>query len=116
MAHDATGPLYVTLTDFHSKSRTAAPRIWRTGLGLAEAWPELPGAVSVLLWGSVWGVRSGSVSLWTDESAMRNFVRTPAHVETMRAFRDRGSIFTQSWEVAGFSGDDIWEAARRRLR
>jgi hypothetical protein len=114
-AADADGPVLVSVTDFTAKRPLDLPGIARAGYRLRRAWPELEGAVGMWLWTSPLERRTGSVSVWSDETALRGFVKWPLHVEIMQKYRRRGSIRATTWTAESSSPGCVWRAARRHL-
>ena len=57
-----------------------------------------------------------TLSVWTDESALRDFMRAPPHVEVMRSLRPiMGPTRFVRWEIVGSDGRPGWDVALRRL-
>ncbi|TDD66253.1 hypothetical protein [Actinomadura rubrisoli] len=108
------GPILVSVTDFTGTARDL-PRIYRAGLELRRAWPDLEGAVGLWLWTRPLQRRSGSVSIWTTEADLHRFVAWPPHVAIMRRFRHRGRIRAHTWEVDHFDPGQIWARAHQLL-
>ena len=90
-------PVIVSLTDFTMHSLRSLPGIVRAGRRLGLGWYAVPGAVGVYLWADPLQRRTGSLSVWTDHSAMRRWVGLPLHVATMRRYRTRGSVRSLTW-------------------
>lgn len=106
--------VHVSVTDFTAARVADLPGIARAGYRLRGLWPELPGAVGVWLWSAPAQRRVGSVSIWSDETALRDFVALPEHREIMRRYRDRGTIDAQSWD-GPYDLPAIWGKAHRLL-
>jgi|GEM_PF-1087265 len=96
---DVSGRVLVSFTDFTANGFLDLPGAVRAGFALRAAWPEMAGAVGMWLWTVPLSKRCGSLSVWTDEAALRAFVRTPAHVAIVRAYRGRGTMQSQMWMV-----------------
>ncbi|MFD8563427.1 hypothetical protein ACFV1N_39655 [Streptosporangium canum] len=92
------GPVVVSRTDFRVHRIVDLPRACLAGWRLSGLWPELAGAIGVWLWADLPRRRIGSVSVWRTESDLRAFVRHPLHVEIMRAYRDRGTLTSATWD------------------
>ncbi|GAA1707376.1 hypothetical protein [Nonomuraea bangladeshensis] len=103
------GPLVAALTDYRTHRLLDLPGIARRGLSLSRLWPTLPGAVGMWLWADVGARRAGSLSVWRTEDDLRAFVRVPAHVRIMRAYRHRGTLRSRTWRL-----DTLDRAALRR--
>lgn len=104
----------VSVTRFDA-ARRDLPGIYRTGLGLAARWPELPGAVGVWLWSLPLAGSSGSVSVWSSAQSLRGFIGLPEHVRVMDRYRSRGSIRSTTWTTNWGDRDALWSRARHWL-
>ncbi|MFC5746082.1 hypothetical protein [Actinomadura rugatobispora] len=113
---DAHGHVLVSVTEFTADHLWDMPRIYRAGTRLTRLWPTLEGAVGHWLWLEPLRRRSGSVSLWESDQAMRNFVKLPVHLQIMRAFRDRGSLRSTTWTADDPELSDTWRQASEFLR
>ncbi|MES9541103.1 MULTISPECIES: hypothetical protein [unclassified Actinomadura] len=111
----ATGPVLVSVTDFTCARPLDLARAFRAGMALRRSWPELEGAVGLWLWTDLRRRRCGSVSVWTDEAALRGFVAWPPHVAVMRGFRRRGTIRAGTWQTEAFEPAETWARAERVL-
>jgi hypothetical protein len=96
-AAGVAGPFLVSYTEFTPDTLRDVPRIYRAAQRLRREIAELEGAVGVTVYWQLFRGRGGSVSAWSDESALRRFVSLPFHVETMRAYRARGSLRAIDW-------------------
>ncbi len=103
--------MLVSVTDFGAADERDLGRISELGLGLARSWPIMQGAVGVWLW--VWSeqLRGGAVSVWSEESDLRRFVRWPVHAEIVREWRSRIDLVTASWRSDSFDQESTWERA-----
>ncbi|WP_327352629.1 hypothetical protein [Streptomyces sp. NBC_01304] len=108
-------PVVVSVTDFTATSHPQAAAIALAGLRLRRTWPRTPGALGMWLWADVAGRRSGSVSVWNDEVALKEFVGRPDHIEVVRAHRGRGTMRALTWEAEDFDPDAVWFRARALL-
>lgn len=113
-AEGAVEPSLVALTGFQADRWGDLPGIWRAGLRLRTAWPRLPGAVGMWLWGRAGGRTCGSVSLWTDEAALHAFVGFPDHVRIMRQYRGRGRLRSATWHTTA-GPRQVWQHAYAQL-
>ncbi len=93
----AKGRLLISFTDFTANGFLDLPGAFRAGLSLREGWPRMSGAVGIWLWAAPMQRRCGSLSIWTDEASLREFVRTPDHLAIVRAYRGRGSMRSEMW-------------------
>ncbi|MGW4791900.1 hypothetical protein ACWEPC_05725 [Nonomuraea sp. NPDC004297] len=108
------GSVLVSVTDFQADRLRDLPGVYRAGLALRRAWPELPGAVGMWLWTEPLRGRCGSVSIWLDEQALRRFVGRPEHVAIMQRYRGRGRLRSTTWMTTQ-SDRGIWAKARAYL-
>ncbi|MDQ6916089.1 MAG: hypothetical protein M3155_09820, partial [Actinomycetota bacterium] len=107
------GPFLVSFTEFTFRYRDLPAIAW-AGMRLRRALRELEGAEGMALYVRPLSHRSGSVSAWRDEEALREFIRLPYHVEIMRRYRRRGTLRAARWESERFSlREALAEAARR---
>ncbi|HTK63087.1 MAG TPA: hypothetical protein VL595_11945 [Pseudonocardia sp.] len=106
-------PAVVSVTDFTLNRWTYYPVVARTGLRLRMGWYAMPGAVGLWLWTLPLTTRTGSISVWTDSEALREFVGLPLHVEVMRRSRDRGTVRSTTWSVDEFDATEQRERACR---
>jgi hypothetical protein len=113
-AAGVAGPVLVSVTDFRASRPLDLPSVYRAGLTLRRAWPDLTGAVGMWLWTEPLQGRCGSVSIWQDEQALHRFVAWPDHVTIMRRFRGRGRLRSTTW-TATQPDPDIWSHARSYL-
>ena len=102
----------MSVTDFRPDHLRDAPRVAIAGLRLRMGWYAMRGAVGMLLWSLPLARRSGSISVWTSEDALRGFVGLPAHVAIMRRYRKRGTLRATTWTVADFDHGDVLRRAR----
>ncbi|MCF3124268.1 hypothetical protein IPZ68_31835 [Streptomyces arenae] len=105
------GPVLVSLTEFTARRRGRLLPIALDGLRLRRAWPLMPGAVGMWLWVDPLRRRSGSVSLWRDEAALRGFVTHPDHRRTVRAHRDHGRMRATVWTAEHPGRDAVWASS-----
>ncbi|MDG4861912.1 hypothetical protein P8605_27595 [Streptomyces sp. T-3] len=105
----------VSVTDFTATSHPQAGAIALAGLRLRRTWPRTPGALGMWLWADVAGRRSGSVSVWADEVALKEFVGRTDHLAVVRAHRGRGTMRATTWEAEDFDPDTVWGRARDLL-
>ncbi|WP_081438463.1 hypothetical protein [Pseudofrankia asymbiotica] len=110
-----SGPVLVSVTDFTSARSRSLPGIARAGFGLRRSWPRLDGAVGLWLWAEPLARRTGAVSVWTDEEALRGFARWPPHTTIMRRYRGRGQVRAMTWEAHRFDEAEVWRQAYRWL-
>ncbi len=114
-AAEAAGPLLVSYTEFTPDTLRDVPGIYRAAQRLRREIVELEGAVGVTVYWQLFRGRGGSVSAWEDESALRRFVSLPFHVETMRAYRPRGSLRAIDWTADSFELGTAFREGQRGL-
>jgi hypothetical protein len=107
--------VFVAVTDFRVNRHRDLLAVARAGRRLGRAWPELPGAVGMWLWSLPVPGRCGSVSVWRDEAALREFVGWPPHVRIVRRFRGKGTLTSHNQWTPTFDRDQVWQAARLYL-
>lgn len=106
-------PAVISVTDFTLHSWIHYPAVARSGLRLRLGWYGMPGAVGLWVWTMPLTTRTGSISVWTDPRALRDFVALPLHLEVMRRNRDRGTVRSTTWAVDEF---DPGEQRQRACR
>jgi hypothetical protein len=111
----AAGPVLVSVTDYTAHRWSDVPGIVLSGLRLRRTWPRMRGAVGLWLWSDPLRRRSGSISVWTSEEALRRFVRWPVHIAIVRKYRSRGALTVDSWQAERFSRSDVLREASQRL-
>lgn len=112
----ADGEVLIALTDFRVHRWRDVPGVWLSGLRLRQRWPSTDGAVALQFWVEPLRRRSGSVSVWTSEQALRGFLRTQAHRAVATRYRDKAGLWTDKFSVERFDRDAIWAEAERRVR
>jgi hypothetical protein len=115
LASRSSGPLLVSYTEFTWETSLDIPRIYLAAARLRRECARLDGAVGVALYWQPLRGRGGSVSAWTDESALRRFVSLPYHIEIMRRYRDRGSLRAVHWQADSFVLRDAFAMGQRAL-
>jgi heme-degrading monooxygenase HmoA len=105
----------VSLTEFTMHSLRSLPGIVRSGARLRSGWYGLPGAVGLYLWADPLTRSVGSVSVWTDQLALRRWVRLPLHQAIMRRYGPHGTLRSALWKDDAFDRHAIVAEARRRL-
>ncbi len=99
--------VYVSITGLRLKRRRFAPRFWWHALRSMAQARRAAGNLRVDA-RTIGGVHH-TLSVWTDEPAMRTFLVAGAHLQAMRAFR---SIATG--KTLGFTTTQVpdWETVR----
>ncbi|MFC4472364.1 hypothetical protein ACFPH6_49190 [Streptomyces xiangluensis] len=113
LADTRDGPAVVSVTDFTADSFRQSWSVARAGLRLRRTWPATPGAIGLWLWADPVRRRSGSVSVWTDNERLGEFIGRPDHVRIMRAHRGRGVLRSTAWETERFDMAGTWAYAHR---
>jgi hypothetical protein len=101
-AAGSAGPFLVSYTEFTPHTLRDVPAIYLAARKLIAAISQLEGAVGVTTYWQLREGRGGSLSVWENEAALRQFVRLPYHVEIMRKFRTRGSMRAVDWQSDSF--------------
>ncbi|MGW8376747.1 hypothetical protein [Streptomyces sp. ODS28] len=112
------GPPLVSVTEFAAHRLPAALSALVGGLRLRRTWPGTPGALGMWLWIDTdpRSLRSGSVTVWRDERALRAFVARADHRRVAARHRGRGVLRSGSWRPEGtFSRSAAWAAAEAVL-
>jgi hypothetical protein len=114
-AEGASGEVLVAVTDFRVHRWRHVPGVWWNGLALRRKWPSTDGAVAQRFWTEPARRRSGSVSVWTSEEALRRFLGSAKHRSLARRYRDRAHLETFKWQAERFDPEAIWAEAESRL-
>lgn len=107
------GIVSATRTEIH-KFRDM-PAIYLRGLRLRSHWPEMPGAVGVQLATEPSKRTTWTVSLWSTNKDLHQFVRSQRHIDTIGPYRNRMSVAGTTWDTDRFDLTDAWAEAQRRL-
>ncbi|MEZ0066967.1 hypothetical protein ABIA32_002980 [Streptacidiphilus sp. MAP12-20] len=113
--HGRRGPVLVSVTDFTLDRLVDLPGVYRAARRLAADWTELEGAHGMWLWALPTERRCGAVAVWSDETALRDFVAWPPHVAIMGRYRGRGRLCSTSRQADAFDPADIWSRAQAGL-
>ncbi|NEB82239.1 hypothetical protein G3I40_44565 [Streptomyces sp. SID14478] len=105
-------PVHVSVTEFTADTHPRSLGVAVSGLRLRRTWPDTPGAVGMWLWVDPPRRRSGSVSVWTEEQALTDFVGRADHVRIVRAFRGHGTVRAAAWTAPRFDAAAVWDAVR----
>ena len=114
-ADSFTGPVQVSMNDYLIHRLGDVPRVAREGLRLRRHWPQTEGALGLWFAALRGGRRQISVSVWRDPHALRQFVRSPAHLRIMREYREAGDLYTNAWTAERLDRALIWRQANDRL-
>lgn len=104
-------PVVVGVTDFTALGFGQAAAVALAGARLRRTWAETPGALGMWLWADPVRRRSGAVSVWADERALKEFVGRPDHLRIVRAHRGRGELRSATREFAEFEPSVVWAYA-----
>lgn len=115
LEHATLGPVLVSVTDFLIPSARNRMGAWAQAPGMRRLCASMPGGLGFWLWVKPLRRRSGSVSIWRDEHALRQFVGAPSHVAIMRRYRDAGEVTATTWWTEHLDAEQIWSAAEPRL-
>ncbi|WP_052238430.1 hypothetical protein [Mycolicibacterium setense] len=106
------GPVVVSVTEYAAHSLRHLPGVAYSGMRMREGWYAMPGAVGLWLWSLPASGLSGSISVWTSQEALQQFIILPHHVDIMRRYRGRGDVRSTTWEADTF--DRVGTIARAR--
>jgi hypothetical protein len=111
---DPDGPVHVSMNDYEVHRVRDVPKVWYEALRFRSAWPRTEGALG--LWvGALSLRRSVSVSVWRGPEDLREFVRSPRHLEIMKRHRTTGDLITTPWTAPRFDKHEIWQQATERF-
>lgn len=110
-----SGPVHVSMNDYLIHHVRDVPRVAIAGLRFRHAWPRTEGALGLWIASTSDGRRQISVSVWRTPQDLKSFVRSPAHRQVMRDFREAGDLHTNAWTADRFDRVLIWRQARDRL-
>jgi hypothetical protein len=106
---------YISITGLRLKSPFSAPRFWWHALRSMAQARSAPGNVSVDA-RAIDGVQH-TLTVWTDEAAMRAYLVAGAHMQAMRAFRQIATGktigFTSATIPSWGEARGIWDARGR---
>ena len=113
--HD--GEYVVVATRFELTSRRHMGRIFSAAQGLIVTFRSTPGLIGYSLRASVVGNSLWTLSAWSSEAQMRQFVRGAAHTMTVKTTSRwmRASSFT-TWTESGDTPVPSWHKARELMR
>jgi hypothetical protein len=109
------GPVHVSMNDYLVHRVRDVPLVALAGIRFRQAWPRTEGALGLWVASTSDGRRQISVSIWQTPEDLRRFVRTQAHRQVMRDFRDAGLLYTTAWTAEQFDRSLIWRQAEDRL-
>ncbi|ADB50711.1 hypothetical protein [Conexibacter woesei] len=109
------GPVIVSFTEFTARRLCDLPAIVRDGTALSRGWWAMPGAIGVILYVDPAKRRGGSLSVWESEDDLRRFVTLPRHLAIMRAYRNRVTVRSATWQMAPYRTRDAWAQGKARL-
>lgn len=84
------GPLMISLTQYTPHHLRDLAGIWQAADRLGDQLVEIDGAYGVVTYLQPGQRRVGSLSVWTKEAGLAQFVGLPYHREIMARYRDRG--------------------------
>jgi len=114
-AANLDGPFLVSYTEFTPHTLRDVPGIYLAARRLIAACSKLEGAVGVTTYWQLPKGRGGSLSVWKDHPALRQFVALPYHVEIMRKYRTRGSLRAIDWKADSFDLRQAFADGQRAL-
>ena len=115
-AQNFVGAVHISMNDYLIHRAVDIGPVALAGMRLRRRWREIDGALG--LWFGVLrrGRRQISVSVWRSPNDLKRFVRSPEHLEIMRAHRTTGALYTNAWSSARLDRAAIWNQATNRLR
>ena len=98
------------------KRLSATFRFFRGVMAVRRQLATASGLVGYSLRARIGAKRYWTLSVWADETSLREFVRAPPHVDVMTALRPvmRKTCFVQ-WTITSEDGLPTWSAATERL-
>ncbi len=109
------GSAIISFTDFAFARWRDLPGSWLAAMRLRSAWPQLQGAVGLMLWAKPLRRRSGAISIWESDADLQRFISSPDHVAIMRSYRTRMSGSAATWSTQRVDRREVLAEARRRL-
>lgn len=89
--------MLISFTEYRPYALTDLPGIARAADRLTDLALEIEGAVGLTTYFQPRRLCVGSLSAWTDEDALREFIAIPYHVTIMKRYRDRGHLRASRW-------------------
>ncbi|MEV0075595.1 hypothetical protein AB0H58_04205 [Nocardia neocaledoniensis] len=80
----------ISVTQYTPTRLTDLPDIWWAAESLGDQLVQIDGAVGVMTYLRPGRRHLGSMSIWTDDRGLKEFIKLPDHVEIMRKYRPRG--------------------------
>lgn len=112
----AEGPILVSFTEFTPYRLRDIASIWLVADRLGDELVEIGAARGVQTYLQLGRRRVGSLSAWTSEQGLLEFIRLPHHLETMRRYRSRGlPLRSARWWCEGFEPGEAMAEGSRRL-
>lgn len=111
------GDVVVSVTEFVTHRPWTTFSVGAAGMRLRRTWPRTPGAVGMWLWAEAGPRmdRSGSVTVWSAREHLMGFVARPDHRRIVRAYRDRGTLRSATWDTPFTGRPALRESAWRLL-
>jgi hypothetical protein len=89
------------------------PRFMRYSFAIQKQVERSPGAIGISVRAKPMSNQYWTLSVWTDERALMDFVRKEPHARSMTAFHMGPTKFTR-WKIAGSDVPPSWKDALRR--
>jgi uncharacterized membrane protein/quinol monooxygenase YgiN len=104
----------VLISRLELRSLRQVPAFLRAALQLRRALRKAPGAISLDVAAQPLTKTFWTWSIWTDETAMNIYVRSPLHVEVMHSYR--GNLASSAFQAVGpVEAPHSWPDVRARL-
>jgi len=108
---------FVSVTCSKVHSPLTLPSLSMTAWRLRQHhWPSTPGGVRVRSAVDLRRMRAWTVSLWTSEQALREFLRSPQHRAVVSPFVGKISIEHLGWTTDRFDDPGMWRRALHTFR
>ena len=115
-AAGAEGPTFVSFTEFTPHRLSDIIPIWLAADRLGDELVEIGTACGVQTYLQPGRRRVGSLSAWTSEQGLLDFIRLPHHLEIMRRYRSRGlPLRSARWWCERFEPEGAMAEGARRL-
>lgn len=111
-AEDPGTELLVSLTVFTHDRYRDLPLIGLEALTMRRFWARCEGSLWILQWTDPATRQLGDLTVWTDESHLREFVDSETHQATVRRWRGRLRGDHHTWTVPYFDRHQVWRQAR----
>ena len=113
---DWPGPFYVSTTRFTYRAARTIPAVLWNGWQLRRAWEHNEGAVGLSMMAGFKERTTYTISVWRSKDDLERWLRSPAHLRLMRAFRSKlKSHAADAWTTDRFDLRAAWTEALNRV-